>query len=281
MNRVRCRSEKLTSVCLPSACNGDSGGPLVRKLATYSVQVGIVSWGDGCARATSPGVYSSVSFYYRWIADRVCADADMEIELSETLCRIETSLPTDVSTSWPTAQPNPVTSPPTPSPYHLPTPPNEEARSVIPMSPSTRPTMLPTPTQLPTDSPTVRMIPSPFVTSSPIALPTHPPSERPTRSPVVGQTRRPSDNSARSSFANPTRLPSTELTSTPSNKITELCLPLDAPCVPWSDPPCCRGSCTEWWDSSGETFSCFFQEKSGKKSKSKKKKGKDDRRILQ
>jgi secreted trypsin-like serine protease len=45
-------------------CQGDSGGPMFRAdSAGALVQVGIVSWGDGCARPNKPGVYTQVSTF--------------------------------------------------------------------------------------------------------------------------------------------------------------------------------------------------------------------------
>jgi len=43
-------------------CQGDSGGPMVRRDANNNwVQIGIVSWGEGCARPNKYGVYAQVS----------------------------------------------------------------------------------------------------------------------------------------------------------------------------------------------------------------------------
>jgi secreted trypsin-like serine protease len=45
-------------------CQGDSGGPMVgRDGSGQWVQVGIVSWGLGCARDAYPGVYTQVSTF--------------------------------------------------------------------------------------------------------------------------------------------------------------------------------------------------------------------------
>lgn len=51
------------------ACYGDSGGPHVTPFRDTFFVTGVVSWGEGCARAGKYGVYTQVSKYIRWIRD--------------------------------------------------------------------------------------------------------------------------------------------------------------------------------------------------------------------
>ena len=52
------------------ACQGDSGGPFLMTAHDAVVtQVGIVSWGIGCARPGFPGVYTRLGIYLPWSAD--------------------------------------------------------------------------------------------------------------------------------------------------------------------------------------------------------------------
>ncbi|MFM2031853.1 MAG: hypothetical protein RLZZ297_618 [Chloroflexota bacterium] len=49
------------------SCQGDSGGPLVVKSGTTRYQVGVVSWGSGCASPNLPGIYTNVKVVFDWI----------------------------------------------------------------------------------------------------------------------------------------------------------------------------------------------------------------------
>ena len=54
------------------SCQGDSGGAFVIRNGDGAfVQVGVVSWGDGCAEGGKPGVYAEVSYFIDWINTKI------------------------------------------------------------------------------------------------------------------------------------------------------------------------------------------------------------------
>jgi len=53
------------------SCQGDSGGPIHQWLNDHWEQVGIVSYGTGCAEPNNTGVYTRLAFYHDWIHDMI------------------------------------------------------------------------------------------------------------------------------------------------------------------------------------------------------------------
>ncbi len=76
-----------TTVCAArtgkDTCTGDSGGPLMLNIdrrepddiesKRTTTQIGIVSWGKGCAQEGSPGVYTRITAYRDWIKRAMAA----------------------------------------------------------------------------------------------------------------------------------------------------------------------------------------------------------------
>jgi Trypsin len=102
------------------ACSGDSGGPLFEKKYDGSmIQMGLVSFGNGCARANRPGVYTRLSSYSEWIDQQIC---DLSANPPTTCFPPTTAPSTQFSTAQPTRSPSPPsTSHPSGSPTKTPT----------------------------------------------------------------------------------------------------------------------------------------------------------------
>ena len=115
------------------SCYGDSGGPLLM-VGEKDIQVGIISAGQGCARADYPGVYTRVSPYIGWIKEIVCANTQVPCVLSDWTVAPSSQDP------LPTNSPMPSTAPSSQVPV---TTASSQATTQVPLSGSNQVTLIP------------------------------------------------------------------------------------------------------------------------------------------
>jgi len=214
------------------ACQGDSGGPLVVRTNDNpedDIQVGIVSWGVGCANL--PGVFSRISEAYEWTVDTVCDEDNGSKDPPPNLCGPEFIAPgpTDQPTLEPTPEP---TKKPTRNPTRRPTRRPTKNPTMQPTKnptrqPTKRPTNQPTsspttsaPTFSPTDQPTDMPSTSSAPTSSPSASPTQSaePTPQPTDSPSISEAPSIAPSASPTISSQPSSQPSAHPTSEPSTQ---------------------------------------------------------------
>jgi trypsin len=180
-------------------CAGDSGGPVL--LEGTATQIGIVSWGVGCAEPEIPSVNTRVSTYVPWIQEQICLYSTVTPPWNCPLKAIASLPLTNAPIRKPPTQ-KPVTKKPTNAPVKKPTraPVNKPTQKPVTKKPTKFPVNKPTraPVNKPTQKPVTKK-----PTKVPVNKPTRAPVNKPTQKPI---TKRPS----KAPVNKPTRAPVTK-----------------------------------------------------------------------
>ncbi|CAK8680068.1 unnamed protein product [Clavelina lepadiformis] len=68
-------------------CHGDSGGPLICLVNENTwYQVGITSFGIGCAQPGYPGVYTRLSYFSQWIDEVIASNGSYGVDINKLAC---------------------------------------------------------------------------------------------------------------------------------------------------------------------------------------------------
>ena len=86
-SQLFCIISSAARYCTVLYYSGDSGGPnyVTDPLTSKRTQLGVVSWGIGCAQEGYPGVYTSVAYHYDFIKTSVCGDERLATRNDGTL----------------------------------------------------------------------------------------------------------------------------------------------------------------------------------------------------